>query len=147
MLRRARAEDANAVADVFVAAFAGLDFLPVLHTEAETRRWISATLLPTHEVWVAERDGQVVGFAALGDALLGHLYVRPDAQGRGIGGALLAKAKERRPAGFDLWVFQQNEGARRFYERHGLTCVELTDGSGNEERTPDARYAWSPTRA
>ena len=54
------------------------------------------------------------------------------------------KAKELRPAGFRLWVFQRNDGARRFYERHGLTLVELTDGAGNEEREPDARYDWRP---
>jgi hypothetical protein len=54
------------------------------------------------------------------------------------------KTKERRPAGFTLWVFQQNERARRFYEARGLTLVKLTDGSGNEERTPDALYEWLP---
>ena len=29
-------------------------------------------------------------------------------------------------------------------EHNGLELVELTDGSGNEEREPDARYAWRP---
>ncbi|HET7923886.1 MAG TPA: hypothetical protein VFL30_03255, partial [Rhodanobacteraceae bacterium] len=58
--------------------------------------------------------------------------------------ALLATAKERRPHGFTLWVFQQNGRARRFYERHGLRCVELTDGRQNEERMPDALYEWRP---
>jgi GNAT superfamily N-acetyltransferase len=144
MFRRAVPEDAEAIADVFLPAFAGLTFLPKLHDEADTRNWIATVMLPSHEVWVAEQDGEIVGFAALTEDRLGHIYVRPDVQSRGIGGALLAKAKERRPRGFDLWVFQQNEGARRFYERHGLTCVELTDGAGNEERTPDARYAWRP---
>jgi GNAT superfamily N-acetyltransferase len=144
MLRRARPEDAEAVADVFVPAFGGLTFLPRLHTEDETRAWIAETMLPSHEVWVAEIEGEVVGFAALADDLLGHIYVHPSAQGRGIGSVLLEQAKDCRPRGFDLWVFQQNEGARRFYERHGLECVELTDGSGNEERTPDARYVWRP---
>ena len=144
MLRRARPEDAEAVADVFVPALGGLTFLPRLHTEDQTRAWIAETMLPSHEVWVAELEGEVVGFAALADDLLGHIYVHPSAQGRGIGSVLLQKAKDCRPRGFDLWVFQQNEGARRFYERHGLECVELTDGSGNEERTPDARYGWRP---
>ena len=54
------------------------------------------------------------------------------------------RAKERRPNGFRLWVFQGNEGARRFYERQGLRLVELTDGSANEEREPDALYEWVP---
>lgn len=96
------------------------------------------------EVWVAEEGGLVVGFVALSDDLLDHIYVQPDAQGRGLGGALLDTAKRRRPDGFALWVFQQNEGARRFYERHGLRLVRETDGSGNEERTPDALYEWRP---
>jgi uncharacterized membrane protein YhaH (DUF805 family) len=58
-----------------------------------------------------------------------HLYVRPDLRRRGIGSALLQRAKERLPSGFRLWVFQQNVSARRFCERHGLRLVEETDGS------------------
>ena len=54
------------------------------------------------------------------------------------------RAKERRPSGFRLWVFQRNVGAREFYEQHGFPLVELTDGSGNEEREPDALYEWAP---
>ncbi len=76
--------------------------------------------------------------------MLDQLYVHPDAHGRGAGSALLDKAKERRPGGFTFWVFQQNEHARRFYERRGCRVVKLTDGSGNEEKTPDALYEWRP---
>ncbi len=57
------------------------------------------------------------------------------------------RPSDRRPDGFALWVFQQNDGARRFYERHGLRLVRETDGSGNEERTPDALYEWRPSGA
>jgi hypothetical protein len=51
--------------------------------------------------------------------------------------------KTLRPDGFQFWVFQQNERARRFYEAHGAAAVEFTDGSGNEEKTPDVRYRWT----
>ena len=53
-------------------------------------------------------------------------------------------AKRERPKGFRLWVFQQNEGARRFYERHGCTLVLETDGADNEEHLPDALLEWRP---
>jgi GNAT superfamily N-acetyltransferase len=144
MIRRATAADADAVAHVFVPSFRGLTFLPSLHTDEETRAWIGNVVLATHEVWVAEPDAGVVAFAAIEGDLLGHLYVHPDAQSRGIGSALLDVVKRERPNGFRLWVFQRNEGARRFYERHGCTLVALTDGSGNEEREPDALYEWRP---
>jgi len=49
-----------------------------------------------------------------------------------------------RPDGFQFWVFEQNDRARRFYEAHGAVAVEFTDGSGNEEKTPDVRYEWRP---
>ncbi|HEX5468279.1 MAG TPA: GNAT family N-acetyltransferase [Gaiellaceae bacterium] len=93
---------------------------------------------------VAERKGRVIGFFALSDDLLYHLYVYPDLQGRGAGSMLFDRVKELRPSGFRLWVFQRNVQARRFYEHRGLRVVELTDGSGNEEREPDARYEWRP---
>ena len=143
-LRRAEQEDAPAVAEVFLASFRSLAFLPIVHDDADTRAWASSWLVPETELWVAEED-EIVGFMALNDDVLGWLYVHPRWQNRGVGTELLEKAKELRPDGFELWVFQQNEGARRFYERHDFRCVELTDGSGNEERTPDARYEWRPS--
>ena len=143
-LRPARADDAAAVADTFVASFRGLTFLPILHADDEIRRWIRDEMFPGHEVWVAEVDERVVGFAALSGDLLGHLYVEPRHQGSGIGTALLDMVKRERPHGVRLWVFQRNEGARRLYERHGFRLVELTDGAGNMEREPDARYEWRP---
>jgi GNAT superfamily N-acetyltransferase len=140
-------DDAEAVADVFVAAKAQMTYLPEIHTEAETRRWIRDVVLRRFDVWVAEDDGRVIGFAALGDEMLEHLYVQPGAQGRGFGTALLTLMKAERPAGLRLWVFQKNQDGRRFYERHGFTLVRLTDGQGNEEGEPDALYEWSPPDA
>jgi GNAT superfamily N-acetyltransferase len=145
-IRAARPADAVAVADVFIASFESLDFLPRLHSHEEQRAWIRDVVLASQEVWVAQEDGRVVGFAALSDDKLEHLYVHPDAQGRGVGSALLATAKQRRPGGFAFWVFQENRRARRFYEARGCTALRLTDGSGNEERTPDALYEWRPSR-
>jgi ribosomal protein S18 acetylase RimI-like enzyme len=129
---------------VFLACAAEMTYLPDLYTEAETRTFIRDVLLPNNEVWVAEEGGRVLGFSGLGDDVVRHLWVHPEAQNRGVGAALLARAKERRPGGLQLWVFQKNVGARRFYERHGFTLVKLTDGSANEEKEPDALYAWQP---
>jgi ribosomal protein S18 acetylase RimI-like enzyme len=144
-LRVAAAGDAEAVADVFIASFGTLTFLPKLHTDEETRDFITNTVLPKDEVVVAEVDGRIAGFVAMSNGdLLEHLYVHPDHQRRGIGSALLERAKARMPGGFRLWVFQANAGARRFYERHGCRVVELTEGAGNEEQTPDALYEWLP---
>jgi GNAT superfamily N-acetyltransferase len=144
-LRRARADEAAALADIQLAAMRdAMPYLPELHTDEETRAWMRDVVLPGSEVYVAEADGRTVGFVALGAELLEHLYISPDSQGRGVGSALLAHAKELRPAGFRLWVFQRNERARRFYEQHGLRLVEVTDGAANEEREPDALYEWRP---
>ena len=142
-VRPAGPDDADAVAGVFITSFATLTFLPMLHTDEETRAFIRG-VVARDEVWVAVDGGRIVGMASLSAEMLDHLYVHPDAQGRGAGSALMDKAEERRPDGFTFWVFQQNENARRFYERRGCKLVRLTDGAGNEEKTPDALYEWKP---
>ena len=133
----------NAIAALFRRSFGTLTFLPTLHTPEEDLAFFRG-VVADREVWVWEEDGSILGFAALSDDELSHLYVEPDAHGRGIGGALMNRAKERRPGGFHLWVFQQNANARRFYEAHGFILVRETDGGDNEERTPDALYTWTP---
>jgi ribosomal protein S18 acetylase RimI-like enzyme len=119
-----------------------MPYLPELHSDEETGSWMEAEVMGKQEVFVAELDGGIVGFAALEEGKLEHLYVDPGHQGAGIGSALLDLAKEARPDGFRFWVFQRNEAARRFYEKHGCRLVETTDGAGNEEREPDALYEW-----
>ncbi|MHB8471055.1 MAG: GNAT family N-acetyltransferase [Gaiellaceae bacterium] len=143
MIRRALPQDADAVAELYERSFALLDFLPALHSLAEHRLWFARVLAET-ETWVREEAGELLGFATLRENELSYLYVEPVAIGRGIGSALLEHAKEQRPGGFELWVFQQNGRARAFYERHGCRPVRFTDGSRNEERTPDVLYEWRP---
>ena len=143
MIRRAWIDDAPAVAALFRRSFGELAFLPTLHTPEEDRVFFGA-VVEGQEVWVWDEDGRLMGFAALGDTVLNHLYVEPAEQTRGIGAALLAQAKLRRDRGFRLWTFQRNANARRFYERRGFHVVELTDGSENEEREPDVLYEWHP---
>jgi ribosomal protein S18 acetylase RimI-like enzyme len=140
-IRRARPPDTDAIARLYQRSFATLTFLPVLHS-LEEHRVFFGRLVAEEEVWVAESDGVIAAFLVLGEQTLDHLHVEPERTGAGIGTALLGHAKARRPAGFTLWTFQANDGARRFYERHGLEAVLLTDGEHNEERCPDMLYRW-----
>ena len=144
-IRSAGAQDADEIARTFIASFATLTFLPKLHTDEETHFFITDIVLRDQDVFVAQRGGEIGGFIAMHGDMVEHLYVRPDLLRLGIGSALLQRAKERLPSGFRLWVFQDNVPARRFYERHGLRVIEETDGSRNEERTPDALYEWRAT--
>ena len=145
LIRPARSDDADPIARLFLASRATLTFLPNIHTDEETFFFIAHIVLRDQDVHVAETNGEISGFLAIHGDMVEHLYVRPDLLRRGIGRALLRRAKERLPSGFRLWVFLENVPARRFYERHGLHLIEETDGSRNEERTPDALYEWMPT--
>ncbi|MGO4256287.1 GNAT family N-acetyltransferase [Marmoricola sp. RAF53] len=142
VLRPAGAEDMAEVAELYIAARrAAVGQMPVgVHPDAEVRDWV-ATLPERKEVWVAERD-EITGFAVLDGDWLDSLYVGPQHQGAGTGTLLLDLVKAQRPGGFALWVFASNTSARGFYHRHGLVELEHTDGSGNEERSPDVRMAW-----
>ena len=142
MIRRATSEDAARVGGVFVGARDLMTYLPRIPDEDRPR--LGGWIVERNEVWVADEAERVAGFCGLTPGWLDHLYVHPERQSRGIGSALVGHAKTLQPEGLQLWVFQDNEGARRFYERHGFRLVELTDGAGNMEREPDARYEWRP---
>ena len=141
LIRPAEESDAEAVASVHLRSRSTAAMPPGIHTDDEVRLWISRRL-QDDEVWVAEDDGVVVGYVRLTQTWLDDLYVLPSHAGHGVGSALLDVAKAQRPDGFCLWVFEVNTPARAFYARHGLVELERTDGSGNEERSPDIRMAW-----
>ena len=143
-IRRAVLDDMPAVAVLHRHTMrTSLPFLPELHTAAEDLVFFRDHLFPANDVWVAEADdGALMAYAARGDGWLNHLYVHPDHQGQGLGDALLSLAKNDVET-LQLWAFQANTRARRFYEARGFVLAELTDGSSNEEKTPDARYVWT----
>jgi N-acetylglutamate synthase-like GNAT family acetyltransferase len=79
-------------------------------------------------VRVAERDGRVVGFAAVvrdaGAWELDGLFVEPDAMRGGVGSALVADVASRADAAGvrEIRVVAQ-PGARAFYERAGFVAT------------------------
>jgi GNAT superfamily N-acetyltransferase len=146
-IRLATAEDAPAVADLYTAArvHAVPQMPPALHTNAEDRAYVARRMSEDDvTVWVAEQDGEILGFAHCTPTFLDGLYIVPERKGQGIGSLLLDVVDATHPDGYELWVFESNIGARRLYERRGLVEVERTDGAGNEEKAPDIRMARRP---
>jgi GNAT superfamily N-acetyltransferase len=145
MIRRATRDDAPAIGELFVRTRDEMTYLPRI--PEHVRPLLGERLLERAELWVVEEEGRVIGFAGISGSELTHLYIDPSAQNRGVGSALLAHVKNLCPERLELWLFQRNEGARRFYGRHGFELVRLTDGAGNMEREPDALYEWRPLKA
>jgi GNAT superfamily N-acetyltransferase len=141
-LRKATADDAGDIAGVLTASFRVLTFLPVLHTPEEDRGFIADVILTRCDVILAEDHSGIVAFLARQGEEVRLLYTRPDRIGQGAGTQLIEAAKQSGVAALELWCFQANTRARRFYEARGFRAIRFTDGAGNEERTPDVRYRW-----
>jgi hypothetical protein len=54
----------------------------------------------------------------------------------GAGTQLIDAAKASGIGALELWCFEANERARRFYEARGFHTIRFTDGADNEEQIP-----------
>ncbi len=140
--RRATLDDAGGIAAVFFSSLRLLTFLPVLHSVEEDRQFIENVILKECEVIVAEGDAGIVSFLARNGEEIRLLYSHPDFIGSGAGSLLLDVAKKSSVVALELWCFQANARARRFYEERGFRAVRFTEGRDNEEKVPDVRYRW-----
>ncbi|KFF96035.1 acetyltransferase [Streptomyces scabiei] len=163
-IREMTLSDCRPVAEIRVGgwrtAYAGLvpqSYLDAMDVDkdAETRRaMLSKAGNPVVNL-IAERAGEIVGWAAYGpyregevrtgDAELYAIYIRPGRFGAGVGTALLKESAERcEAAGHGrmlLWVLKENTRARRFYEHHGFRpdgAEEPFEADGVE--VPEVRY-------
>jgi GNAT superfamily N-acetyltransferase len=129
MIREARPDEASALAeiqrDASLAAFAHV-FPPELYPfpmDDVARRWEESLADDEITVLVAEEDDVAAGVAGSRAEWLDGLYVLPQFWSRGVGRALHDDVLERqRAAGCqrcNLWVLENNDHARRFYERLG----------------------------
>ncbi len=120
-----------------------LDHIPegqwASHIEQEDRRNL-----------VVVQDGMIIGTSGFGKSRMAEMdgygeiisiYFLPEYMGKGYGRLLLqAVVGELRKMGFDkvfLWVLEENEVARRFYEKCGFVQTErclISDIGGKELR-------------
>ena len=130
------------MSNIYSASFGLLTFLPMLHTLDEYRWFIANVILKEFEVTVAEDETGIVAFLARRGEEVRLLYTRPDRIGMGAGTQLIDAGKATGIGALELWCFQANERARRFYEARGFRAIRFTDGAHNEEQMPDIRYRW-----
>jgi len=119
---------------------------PDVAWQRRRERWKSTLESPDGILVIAERDGRVVG-ALVGEsedpadgsdtfevptstAHVHDIAVLPDAQGGGVGKALMERfeevLRERGVKSYGLEVMAGNDAARAFYERLGLELAQMT---------------------
>jgi len=94
-------------------------------------------------VWIAEIHSTSVGFMAICEDLIDHLYVDPDYWRQGIGKALLDHARTLSPQHLWLYTLQVNLNARAFYVKNGFVARKFGI-SPPPELEPDVEYHWNP---
>jgi GNAT superfamily N-acetyltransferase len=105
-----------------------LPSLAGLHTPEEDRWFFRERVFKMCEVWGAFDNAVMIGIIAFRENWIDQLYMLPKAQERGVGTELLQVAR----SSFDrlqLWTFQRNVQARRFYQARGFALVQETDGA------------------
>jgi GNAT superfamily N-acetyltransferase len=80
------------------------------------------------EFWGYEDGSELIGVMGIQPVqdvtLIRHAYVSPAAQGRGVGGALLAALEARGTGQMLVGTWATATWAIRFYERHGFVAVD-----------------------
>lgn len=162
MVRPADRGDAAAIARVHVAtwhsAYSELlpaDFLASLSESAYEERWERILETNSNKVYVADNDGEIVGFASAGRERAGEtgfqgelyaIYVLESAQGQGHGRDLVrAAVGGLRELGFNdmiVWVLKDNAWARKFYERLGGAYVRAQPITIGPAVLEEVSYGW-----
>lgn len=137
-LRPATPDDAPACAKIMQDWMDATAWLPDLHTLEQTVGFCRNVLISKYDTTVA--GDPVNGFISIEpEHDVAAFYVAPT--GQGTGAALLKHAQATHNK-LDLWVFEANADAQRFYKRHGFNEAFRTDGSKNDEKLPDIRMEW-----
>ena len=142
MFREARIDDAPGIAETHVASwqatYRGLipdDYLDGLSVPMRTERWRERFQSENGATFIFEEGGQISAFADFGRCRdkdkdpdktceLYAIYIRPEAQGRGLGRNLfergLAWAKDNGFKEMTTLVLKGNDPAHKFYLAMGL---------------------------
>lgn len=141
VLRPAVADDAAPCAIIMREWMGENEWFHTHHTPAEDAPFLTTKIVAGTMI-VAEKSGEVAGFLVLEADYVACLYLQREHRDNGLGVQFLEYAKAKNKSGLNLFTFQANTGARRFYEREGFKVEMMTDGAGNDEGIPDVMYVW-----
>jgi len=163
-IRKAVVEDASAIASVHVAAwretYRGIvsdEVLKNLSIQRRTEQWTNSLSDETHayhRAFVAEIDGQVIGFAGYGkpqlkdagfDGELFSIYILKAAYKKGVGRMLVQAVvnglREMGSKSMMVWVLKENP-ARGFYEALGGEYLYEKPIEIGGEMLMEVAYGW-----
>ena len=137
-VRPALPSDAPALGEILSDWIDATPWMPRLYSRGEDTDFV-ADMIRAGGVDTLLTDDYPSGFLEETDGHISALYLAQEARGKGGGAMLIDAAKARHPS-LDLWTFEANAGAIRFYRRHGF--AEAERGADNAEGLPDMRLTW-----
>lgn len=133
MIRKATKNDLNIIMDIWLSANVSA------HNFISEEYWNNhfeevRTAISSSEVYVFE-DSVIKGFVGLKGNYIAGIFIKEEFQSKGIGGKLISFLKTFKPE-LILNVYEQNENAVGFYEKHGFQISQKNE----EEETGHIEY-------
>ncbi|WP_283647459.1 N-acetyltransferase [Hafnia paralvei] len=130
MIRPAIQQDMDAIMALWLVSTTEAHPFISSHYWRESEAVVRDTYLPHALTWVAENDGEIVGFISILEMqFIGALFVDKRFHGKGIGPLLMQHVKMIFPQ-LMLEVYTENQRALRFYRHEGF---EIQDTQLNED--------------
>ena len=134
-IRRCRADEQNAILAIINAAaerYRGVIPADCWHEPYMSAEQLGRDIDAGVSFWgYADDDSRLLGVMGLQDVadvtLVRHAYVRPDCQGKGVGGALLRHLESMTNQRILIGTWADAAWAIRFYEAHGYSLVAEPD--------------------
>lgn len=133
MIRKATKNDLNIIMNIWLSANVSA------HNFISEEYWNNhfeevRTAISSSEVYVFE-DSVIKGFVGLKGNYIAGIFIKEEFQSKGIGGKLISFLKTFKPE-LILNVYEQNENAVGFYEKHGFQISQKNE----EEETGHIEY-------
>ncbi|MFR5048756.1 MAG: GNAT family N-acetyltransferase [Faecalispora sporosphaeroides] len=133
MIRKLYKDDIDKVTQIW------LEVNTKAHNFIPERYWVehfndTKEIIPQSEVYVYEKDGEILGFVGLSDNYIAGIFVSINSQSMGIGKHLLNYVKDIKTK-LSLSVYQKNEGAIKFYKRENfiIQSENIDENTGEQE--------------
>lgn len=143
MIRKFNSQDLAVVMQIWLKTnIETHSFIPAAYWKNNFEE-VKAALLHA-EIYVAEVDGQIVGFIGLNQTIIEGIFVKKGMRSRGIGKQLLDYVKKIKPE-LQLEVYKENPRTIKFYEREQFIKIaekvdELTDEKYYEMRWKNKQH-------